>query len=76
MIDNVGDKIKYLDLCDERKVVLPRFDIFEPDEVPVVAGEKTATLTRKDNELCLNFNNLVDSEILRANIGWSYNGLY
>ena len=73
MIDNVGDTIKCLYLCDERKVVLLRFVIFELDEVAVVPGEATATLTQKINELCLSLNHLVDSEMLGANLGLSHN---
>ena len=73
MIDNVGDTIKCLYLRDERKVVLLRFVIFEIDEVPVVPGEPTATLTQKINELCLSLNHLVDSEMLGAKLGLSHN---
>ena len=68
MIDNVGDMTRCLDLCDERKVVLPRFVIFEPDEAAVVLCETTATFVRKFNELSLKINNLVDSEMLRVRI--------
>ena len=67
------DMIRCLDLCDEPKLVLPHFFIFEPDEGPVVLGETTATRTQQFNELYLKFNNLVDSEMLRANLGFSHN---
>jgi hypothetical protein len=61
IIDNVLDIIKVFHACEDKKTCLPRFVIFEPDEAPIITGEITATLTRKVNELCVKFNNFVES---------------
>ena len=52
--DDILDIIKVLNGCEEENISLPRFVIFEPNEVP-------ATLTRQSNELCVKFDSFVDS---------------
>ena len=59
--DHIFDIIKALKYCDDNKVNLPCFVIYEPDEVPVIAGEISATLTRKVNELSAKFDSFVRS---------------
>ena len=55
------DIVKDIQQCDEEKISLPRCVIFEPDEVPEIAGETSATLTRKVNELVVKLDNFVES---------------
>lgn len=57
--DTFADILKVLDYCDKNSVELPKFVIYEPDEVPTIPGEASATLTRKVNDLCLEFKNFV-----------------
>ena len=58
--DNVSDMVRAFDLCDEKKISLPQYLIFEPDQVPCVPGETTATLTRKANELYMDFKSFAE----------------
>ena len=37
--DTMVDIIQAIQQCDEKKTTLPRYVIFEPDEVPETAGE-------------------------------------
>ena len=60
--DNFLDMLIIFEKCDEKQIPLPRFVLYEPDEVPVIAGESSATLTRKVNELCVKFDNYVLSK--------------
>ena len=59
--DDILDILKVFRVCEDKNISLPRFVIFEPDEVPIIPGEVTATLTRKVNELCAKFDSYVDS---------------
>ena len=60
--DTFADILKVLDYCDKNNVQLPKFVIYEPDEVPSIPGEVTATLSRKVNDLCLEFRNFVSAQ--------------
>jgi hypothetical protein len=51
-LDIVTDLIGAVRQCDEKKIALLKFVIYEPDEEPIIPGEVTATLTRKLNEVC------------------------
>lgn len=64
--DNVIDIVRAFDLCDEKKVSLPRFVIFEPDQVPIVPGETTATLTRKLNEFYMEFKSFAEQQSVKT----------
>ena len=55
--DNCLDVLKIPEKYDEK-----RFMLYEPDEAPGIAGELSATLTRKVNELCVKFYNYVLSK--------------
>ena len=46
--------------CDEKRVVLPKLVIYEPDEVPILSGEVIATLTLQVNELHSTVEDLID----------------
>lgn len=59
--DNIVDMIRAFDTCDEKRVSLPRYVIFEPDQVPIVPGEITATLTRKLNEFYMEFKSFAEN---------------
>ena len=39
--DTFADIFKVLDYCDKNSVTLPRFVIYEPDEVSTIVGEKS-----------------------------------
>jgi hypothetical protein len=58
--DIVADKIRDIRTCDEKNVVLPMFVIDKTDEVPILSGEITATLTRQVIELHSTVDNLID----------------
>lgn len=60
--DNVIDIMKVFKLCDEKNISLPRFVLYQPDDVPIIPGEISATLTRKVGELCRKFDSFVESE--------------
>ena len=60
--DNCLDMLKNFEKCYEKQIPLPHFVLYEPDEVTVIAGESSATLTRKVNELCVKFDNYVLSK--------------
>jgi hypothetical protein len=60
--DNCLGLLKFFEKCDEKQIPLPGFVMYEPVEVPVMAGESSATLTRKVNELCVKFDNYVLSK--------------
>ena len=60
--ENCHDMLKILEKCAERQILLPRFVIYEPDEVYVIPGEMSATLTRKVNELCLKLDNFIQTQ--------------
>ena len=47
----VADLTRPIRICDEKRVILPKFVIYEPGEVPILSGEVTFTLTRQVNEL-------------------------
>ena len=57
--DTSADILKVLDCCHKNPVALPKFVIYEPDEVPTILSEASATLTRKVNDLFLEFKNFV-----------------
>ena len=57
--DNVSDMVRAFDLCDEKKISLPQYLIFEP-------GETTAMLTRKANELYMEFKNFAEHHKARS----------
>ena len=44
--DTFADILKVLDYCDKNSVALPKFVIYEPDEVPTIPGEASATPAR------------------------------
>ena len=52
------DTVKASEQCDGKKISLPRYVIFEPDEVPEIAGEISATLTKKWTSLLLSLTTL------------------
>ncbi|KAK2724788.1 hypothetical protein QYM36_001315 [Artemia franciscana] len=60
--DNVLDLIRVLRSCDKKHVSLPCFAISEPDEVPILSSEVTATIMIKVNKLCMTFQSYVASE--------------
>ena len=64
--DNVSDMVQAFDLCDEKKISLPQYLIFEPDQVPCVPGETTATLTQKVNELYMEFKSFAEHHKARS----------
>ena len=66
--DKFADILKVLDYCDKNSVELPKFVIYEPDEVPTIPGEASATLTRKVNDLCLECKNFVTTAKYRASV--------
>jgi hypothetical protein len=37
-MEMVADLIRAIRTCDEKRVVLPKFVIYEPDEVPILSG--------------------------------------
>jgi hypothetical protein len=51
MSDNVLEMIKLLQTCDDDKVALPTFLIFEPEEVPSIPGDSSVIVTRKITEM-------------------------
>ena len=51
MSDNFLETIKLLQICDDDKVALPTFLIFEPAEVPSIPGESTNDCYTQD---CVN----------------------
>ena len=59
--DMVVDLTRAIRTCDENKVVLPKFEIYESDEVRVLSGEVTATLTRHINELLSTVDDVIDN---------------
>ena len=71
--DNVSDMVRTFDLCDEKKISLPQYLIFEPDQVPCVPGETTATLTRKVNELYMEFKSFAEHHKARSVVQTSGN---
>ena len=59
--DTFTDILKALNYSDKNSVPLPKFVIFQPDEIAAVPGESIVTLTRKVNELHLEFKSFVSS---------------
>jgi len=57
----VLDLLQVFKVSDERKVRLPQFVIFQPNDVPMIPGEIKASLSRKVNDLCAKFDNFVAS---------------
>ena len=53
--------MKVVDYCDKNSVALPKFVIYEPENVPTIPGQASATLSRKINDLCLEFKNFVST---------------
>ena len=50
--ENVLDLVKAVYRCSKDKKVLPRFVIYEPDEVPESADAVGACITTKVNQMC------------------------
>ena len=51
------DILKVLEKCDEKRIDLPRFVIFEPNEVLIIPGEVSSGLKHKVNEICVKLGN-------------------
>ena len=52
--------------CDENKVALPTFLIFEPEQVPSIRGESTVIVTRKITEMCNKLDNLMEQNFSKS----------
>ena len=63
------DLLKVFKLSDEKKAWLPQFVIFQPNDIPMIPGEITASLSRKANELCAKFDNFVATDRQSTPIG-------
>ena len=58
--DMGADRIRDIQICDEKRVVFPKFVIYEPYTVPILSGDVTATLTRQVHKLYFTVDNLID----------------
>ena len=72
MTDNISDILKLLKYCDEKKIALPKYVIYEPDEVPIVPGEVSAVITRKVNEMCSKLESFIERD--RPPAQWPLSG--
>ena len=70
MTDNISDILKLLKYCDEKKIALPKYVIYEPDEVPIVPGEVSAVITRKVNEMCSKLESFIERDRPPAQRTW------
>ncbi|KAK2712239.1 hypothetical protein QYM36_011056 [Artemia franciscana] len=60
MSGNILEMIKLFQACDDDKVALLTFLIFEPEEVPSIQSESTVIVTRKVMEICNKLDILVE----------------
>ncbi|KAK2722784.1 hypothetical protein QYM36_003099 [Artemia franciscana] len=51
--------------CDDDKVALPTFLMFEPEEVPSIPGESTVIFTRQIMEMCDKLDILMEQTFLK-----------
>jgi len=58
--DMVANPIRAIRICNEKRVFLRNFIVYEPDKVRILLGEVTATLTRQVNELHSTVDDLIE----------------
>ena len=56
----VVDLFRTIQNSDEKREVLPKFVIYEHDEIPILSGEVKAILNHQVNELHSTVGNLID----------------
>ena len=66
MTDNVSDMVRAFDLCDEKKISLPHYLISSQIRSHVCQGRQQLTLTRKVNELYMEFKSFAEHHKARS----------
>jgi len=51
MSNNILEMIKLFLTCNDNRVAVPTFLIFMPEEVPLILGESTVSVTHKITEM-------------------------